>query len=232
MTTTNAMLTAFLDDARCLALAQRLCPERYFGPGGEETALVEPDEIPVLDQYRQHAELTTSASSAHATFGHKGWDAVVVASGPALAVAPTSLPECACGPSGHAPRRSRRWQVYREDSHRPDCSWSFEGGAARALGEVDHGKGRWRAGRTFEAFSPLTILVSLRVGLFDSFPDVLRRVVRYPHARGQLRCVIVGYHLFEPDGYGERVAWTQVVEMFARSGVTLIEEAELVEQDR
>jgi hypothetical protein len=241
------MQAAFLDDALCLGLAQLLYPSVRFDRSG--VTYSEQDKA-FHAEFQEHLDAQFGEPSiVGRRFEAEGWD-VIFQVGPAdLQLVATSLPPCECGPCDHAncyesaPCQdgdgSRGCRHTDHDTRlTPDVSWIE---TRKRLGYQDlnrhcctqcpwgdETKERWLldpGARWYPSPTSGTVRVECKPDLGDDFPAVLRQVLRYDHEGSHdQRCVIVRRSAFE------RVTWDQVAAMFKASGITLLHEAEPLDQ--
>ena len=230
----NQMQAAFLDEAWCLALADRLGLREKHGLDAARAALA---KDPLAERFSKRIELTEHDMGAEeAEFEVKGWDVVYDIADACISRRMTSLPGCTCRCDHtrcsedarcrgglhwcrHDMCRGREIEgqpgkVSTDSSHHCDdeCPWRI------------HDTGEWLLRKRDAAYHPAAglaiIRVELKPDLGDDYPSVLRQVNGYPHDRGK-RCVVVRRAAFE------HVTWDQVVRIFAASGITLLKESDL-----
>lgn len=229
----NQMQAAFLDDARCFALARRLRGPELFDPANvKQDAL----RLPVPERLRDLAVYTAYAPKIRdRTFEDAGWDVVFGASPPRGKVSISEAPVCACScdhskcPSdadcqdGDARYLCEHWKhpQQRDEGIRreygqatnahccPDCVYADE----ELRGWIEYGQ---RVGGYKCCYR-----VECKPDLGDDYPGVLRQVQRYPCGHGDDRVVLVRRHRFD------MVTFEQVSEIFAASEIQLVRETDL-----
>lgn len=213
----NQMQAAFLDEARCLAVADRLGMRKSRSLAA---AWKVAGEDPLVERFRQHVELTESDMWAEdAEFEVKGWDVVYTIEPARIDRRITSPPPCVChcdddhgyycqrrAIEGEPGKVRTEWQYHCDDK----CPWR------------DREIGYWLTTR-HQYSGPgraAQVHVELKPDLGDDYPSVLRQVNSYRYERG-LRCVIARRSAFD------HVTWDQVVRIFDASGIDLIAEHEI-----
>ena len=239
----NQMQAAFLDDARCFALARLLWPRRSW----DLDALKAPPETwNRLAEFAAHLTRDDSpASIIGREFEREGWDVTYGISRAHSAWDVTSMPPCTCGPCDHGDCHGYggtepscrggtgycRHNLCRKSAPEPgardaaghhcgeSCPWISTGygsheGARWLLASHDDDRDIW-------PHWDGKVLAELKPDLGDDYPAVLRQVKSYPHEYGDRRCVVARRLAFTS------VTAEQVAAIFAASDIALIAEADI-----
>lgn len=215
----NQMQAKFLDEAWCVALADRLGLRK--GRSIQE-ARAELESDPLAKRFHEYIDLTEYDMWADdAKFEVNGWDVIYEVKPAGISRRMISLPKCVCHcqPGEHGyycknrkieghPGKVRTDATY---FHCDDeCPWKDD----KANPWLRDRHGYFPKGRS------VTVRVELKPDLGDDYPSVLRQVTRYPDGGGR-RTVIVRRAAFE------HVTWEQVVKIFGASEITLLMESEI-----
>jgi uncharacterized protein (DUF3820 family) len=232
----NQMQAMYLDDARCFMLADLLYP-KLKGKYGVAQAMAEMEADPQCARFRPCLDIKAADPFiADRRFEDRGWDVTYEVRGAQVrahcVIRPplepcsckcdhgTCKPDATCNGGGERcshPSHFSKSTSFDEYAHcDPACYWHCKG--PLSFGDRDWIKKRDHA---FGESHHGVVRAELKPDLGDDYPAVLRQVTGYPHDHYDRRCVVARRHAFE------HVTWDQVRQIFAGSGIRLLDESEL-----